>query len=112
MATSNRSFRPEMDWTMDADIPHRFKQWKRQVRNEVRLLMTGDSSKGVGYACTIVLVSAGEQGEDIIDQAGLFGERSDHIVKDEDPTTSGQGNLSAAVPSSSSSNWTSMWERE
>ncbi|ELT87713.1 hypothetical protein CAPTEDRAFT_213069 [Capitella teleta] len=44
-----------MDLTMDADLPHRFKQWKRQVRNEVRLLMAGDSSKGEAYACTMVL---------------------------------------------------------
>ncbi|ELT95629.1 hypothetical protein CAPTEDRAFT_213329 [Capitella teleta] len=79
MANSHRPFRPEMDWTMDADLPHRFKQWKRQIKNEVRLLMAGDSSKGEAYACTMVLVCAGEQGEDIIDQAGLSGERSDHM---------------------------------
>ncbi|ELT99914.1 hypothetical protein CAPTEDRAFT_197267 [Capitella teleta] len=71
-----------MDWTMDADLPHRFKQWKRQVRNEIRLLMAGDSSTGEVYACTMVLVCAGEQGEDIIDQAGLSGLKHGDVLKD------------------------------
>ncbi|ELT89979.1 hypothetical protein CAPTEDRAFT_212796 [Capitella teleta] len=38
-----------------------------------------DSSKGEAYACTMALVCAGEQGEGIIDQAGLSGKRSDHM---------------------------------
>ncbi|ELU10989.1 hypothetical protein CAPTEDRAFT_203083 [Capitella teleta] len=54
---------------MDADLTHRFKQWKRKVRNEVRLLMAGDSSKG--RLMHALSVCVGEQGENFIDQAGL-----------------------------------------
>ncbi|ELT96750.1 hypothetical protein CAPTEDRAFT_192057 [Capitella teleta] len=76
MASINRPFRPEMDWTVDADLPHRFKLWKRQVRNEIRLQMAQDSNKRETYACMFVLVSAGEQGEDVIAKGGLSGQSS------------------------------------
>ncbi|ELT93320.1 hypothetical protein CAPTEDRAFT_205763 [Capitella teleta] len=78
MASINRPFRPEMDWTVDADLPHRFKLWKRQVRNEIRLQMAQDSNKGETYACMFVLVSAGEAGEDVIAKGGLYGESKDY----------------------------------
>ncbi|ELT87250.1 hypothetical protein CAPTEDRAFT_186299 [Capitella teleta] len=78
MASINRPFRPEMDWTVDADLPHRFKIWKRQVKNEIQLQMAQDSNKGETYACMFVLVSAGEQGEDVIAKGGLSGESKNY----------------------------------
>lgn len=79
MATAGtRPYRPEMDWTMDPELPHRFRQWKREVKNEILLQTAEDSdNKKAAYACTYVIVCAGEQGEQILTENGLIGERKD-----------------------------------
>ncbi|ELT92727.1 hypothetical protein CAPTEDRAFT_207645, partial [Capitella teleta] len=40
--------------------------------------MTEDSNKTELWACTDVVVCSGEQGEDILQQAGMLGETNDH----------------------------------
>ena len=67
-----------MDWAMDPQLPHRFRQWKRLVINELRLQMAEDPKKTKAYACTYVIVCAGEQGEQIIKDAGLLDEAEDY----------------------------------
>ncbi|ELU13902.1 hypothetical protein CAPTEDRAFT_202546 [Capitella teleta] len=70
--------RPNMDWAVDARLPQRYKEWRREVRNELRLSMAEDSDKTELWACTYVVVCSGEQGEDILQQAGMLGETNDH----------------------------------
>ena len=72
------TLRPEMDWSMDAELPQRFKVWKRQVTSELRLQMAADPKKQQLWACTYVIVCAGEQGENVIQQAKLLEETEDH----------------------------------
>ena len=72
------TLRPEMDWSMDAELPQRFKVWKRQVTSELRLQMAADPNKQQLWACTYVIVCAGEQGENVIQQAKLLEETEDH----------------------------------
>ena len=72
------TLRPEMDWSMDAELPQRFKVWKRQVTNELRLQMVADPKKQQLWACTYVIVCAGVQGENVIQQAKLLEETEDH----------------------------------
>ena len=72
------TLRPEMDWSMDAELPQRFKVWKRQVTSELRLQMAADPNKQQLWACTYVIVCAGEQGENVIQQAKLLEEAEDH----------------------------------
>ena len=72
------TLRPEMDWSMDAELPRRFKVWKRQVTSELRLQMAADPKKQQLWACTYVIVCAGEQGENVIQQAKLLEETEDH----------------------------------
>ncbi|ELU02466.1 hypothetical protein CAPTEDRAFT_220778 [Capitella teleta] len=67
-----------MDWAVDARLPQRYKEWRREVRNELRLSMAEDSDKTKLWACTYVVVCSGEQGEDILQQAGMLGETNDH----------------------------------
>ncbi|ELU17551.1 hypothetical protein CAPTEDRAFT_211192, partial [Capitella teleta] len=67
-----------MDWAIDARLPQRYKEWRREVRNELRLSMAEDSDKTELWACTYVVVCSGEQGEDILQQAGMLGETNDH----------------------------------
>ena len=67
-----------MDWSMDAELPQRFKVWKRQVTSELRLQMAADPKKQQLWACTYVIVCAGEQGENVIQQAKLLEETEDH----------------------------------
>ena len=55
------TLRPEMDWSVDAELPQRFKVWKRQVTSELRLQMAADPNKQQLWACTYVIVCAGEQ---------------------------------------------------
>ncbi|ELU14742.1 hypothetical protein CAPTEDRAFT_215338 [Capitella teleta] len=62
-----------MDWAVDARLPQRYKEWRREVRNELRLSMAEDSDKTELWACTYVVVCSGEQGEDILQQAGMLG---------------------------------------
>ena len=72
------TLRSEMDWSMDAELPQRFKVWKRQVTSGLRLQMAADPNKQQLLACTYVIVCAGEQGEDVIQQAKLLEETEDH----------------------------------
>ena len=72
------TLRPEMDWSMDAELPQRFKVWKRQVTSELRLQMAEDPNKQQLWACTYIIVCAGEQGENVIQQAKLLEEKEDH----------------------------------
>ena len=72
------TLRPEMDWSMDAELPQQFKLWKRQVTSELRLQMPADPKKQQLWACTYVIVCAGEQGENVIQQAKLLEETEDH----------------------------------
>ena len=72
------TLRPEMDWSMDAELPQRFKVWKRQVTSELRLQVAADLKKQQLWACTYVVVCAGEQGENVIQQAKLLEETEDH----------------------------------
>ena len=72
------TLRPEMDWSMDAELPQRFKVWKGQVTSELRLQMAADPKKQQLWACTYVIVCAGEQGENVIQQAKLLEETEDH----------------------------------
>ena len=72
------TLRPEMDWSMDAELPQRFKVWKRQVTSELRLQMAADPKKQLLWACTYVIVCAGEQGENVIQQAKLLEETEEH----------------------------------
>ena len=72
------TLRPEMDWSMDAELPQRFKVWKRQVTSELRLQMAADPKKQQLWACTYVIDCAGEQGENVIQQAKLLEETEDH----------------------------------
>ncbi|ELT99663.1 hypothetical protein CAPTEDRAFT_217439, partial [Capitella teleta] len=67
-----------MDWAVDARLPQRYKEWRREVRDELRLSMAEDSDKTELWACTYVVVCSGEQGEDILQQAGMLGETNDH----------------------------------
>ena len=60
------TLRPEMD----AELPQRFKVWKRQVTSELRLQMAADPNKQQLWACTYVIVCAGEQGENVIHTVG------------------------------------------
>ena len=39
------TLRPEIDWSMDAELPQRYKVWKRQVTSELRLQMAADPKK-------------------------------------------------------------------
>ena len=57
--------RPEIDWTVDSELPSRFKQWRRHVSNEIRLLMAEDPNKKEEWACTFAasLLSALESKE-------------------------------------------------
>ena len=68
-STSNPAL--EMDWSMDAELPQRFKVWKRQVTGELRLQMAEDPYKQQLWACTYITVCAGVQGEHVIPQAQL-----------------------------------------
>ena len=72
------TLRPEMDWSMDAELPQRFKVWKRQVTSELKLQMAADPKKQQLWACTYVIVCAGEQGENVIQQVKLLEETEDH----------------------------------
>ncbi|ELU01549.1 hypothetical protein CAPTEDRAFT_201809 [Capitella teleta] len=74
----NTRTRPNMDWAVDARLPQRYKEWRRKVRNELRLSMAEDSDKTELWACTSVVVCSGEQGEDILQQAGMLCETNDH----------------------------------
>ena len=67
-----------MDWSMDAELPQRFKVWKRQVTSELRLQMAAEPNKQQLWACTYVIVCAGEQGENVIQQTKLLEETEDH----------------------------------
>jgi hypothetical protein len=71
-ARSSSLYRPEMDWSVDPELPLRLRKWKRQVISEIKLLMAEE--KTVAFACTYVKVCSGEQGEQIIKDAGLSGE--------------------------------------
>ena len=72
------TLRPEMDWSMDAELPQRYKVWKRQVTSELRLQMAEDTNKQQLWACTFIIVCAGEQGENVIQQAKLLEEKEDY----------------------------------
>ena len=72
------TLRPEMDWSMDAELPQRFKVWKRQVTSELRLQMAEDPNKQQLCACTYIIVCAGEQGENVIQQAQVLEEKEDY----------------------------------
>ena len=72
------TLRPEMDWSMNAELPTRFKVWKRQVTSELRLQMAEDPKQQQLWACTYVIVCAGAQGENVIQQAKLLEETEDH----------------------------------
>ena len=72
------TLRPEMDWSVDAELPQRFKVWKRQVTSELRLQMAEDPNKQQLWACTYIIVCAGEQGENVIQQAKLLEEKEDY----------------------------------
>ncbi|ELU15345.1 hypothetical protein CAPTEDRAFT_214255 [Capitella teleta] len=74
----NTRTRPNIDWAVDARLPQRYKEWRREVRNELRLSMAEDSDKTELWAFTYVVVCSGEQGEDILQQAGMLGETNDH----------------------------------
>ena len=63
---------------MDAELPQRFKVWKRQVTGELRQQMAADPKKQQLWACTYVIVCAGEQGENVIQRAKLLEETEDH----------------------------------
>ena len=76
---ASKPYRPSIDWTADPDLPKRFKVWKKQVQDELRLLMADDPDKKKAYACTYVLVCAGEHGEDILTKENLHGEREDYV---------------------------------
>ncbi len=73
-----KPYRPCMDWTADPSIPDRFKVWKKQVQDEVHLLMADDPDKKKAYACTYVLVCSGEHGEEILRKEKMDGEREDY----------------------------------
>ena len=60
---------------MDAELPQRYKVWKRQVTSELRLQMAEDPNKQKLWAYTYIIVCAGEQGEDVIQQAKLLEEK-------------------------------------
>ena len=72
------TLRPEMDWSMNAELPQRYKVWKRQVTSELRLQMAEDTNKQQLWACTFIIVCAGEQGENVIQQAKLLEEKEDY----------------------------------
>ena len=74
------TMRPDLDGSMDAElhVPQRFKVWKRQVTSELRLQMAADPKKQQLWACTYVIVWAGEQGENAIQQAKLLEETENH----------------------------------
>ena len=72
------TLRPEMDWSMDAELPQRYKVWKRQVTSELRLQMAEDPNKQQLWPCTYIIVCAGEQGENVIQQAKLLEEKEDY----------------------------------
>ncbi|ELU02417.1 hypothetical protein CAPTEDRAFT_208841 [Capitella teleta] len=61
-----------MDRAVDARLPQRYKEWRREVRNELRLSIAKDSDKTEMWACTNVVVCSWEQGEDILQQAGML----------------------------------------
>lgn len=65
---SKKPYRPEMDWSSDPDLLQRFKIWKKQVQDEVRLMLAEEKKKA--YACMYVLVCSGEHGEDILKKRG------------------------------------------
>ena len=72
------TLRPGMDWSMDAELPQRYKVWKRQVTSGLRLQMAEDTNKQQLWACTYIIVCAGEQGENVIQQAKLLEEKEDY----------------------------------
>lgn len=72
--------RPELDWSPDAELPQRFRTWKRQISNEVLLQTAEDPSKKAAYACAYVIVCSGEHGEHILRESGHLGERKDYKV--------------------------------
>ena len=65
------TLRPEIDWSMNAEH-------KRQVTSELRLQMAANPNKQQLWASTYVIVCAGEQGENVIQQAKLLEETEDH----------------------------------
>ena len=73
------TLRPEMDWSMDAKLPQRFKVWKRRVTSELRLQMAAYHRKQQLWACTYVIVCAEKQGENVIQQAKLLEEKEDSL---------------------------------
>ena len=89
-----------MDWTADPELPRRFKTWKKQVQDEVRLFMAEDPEKKKTYACTYILVCAGEHGEDLLRKAKLDGEQEDYkkMLKGlEDSITPPSNNLEDSI---------------
>ncbi|ELT88546.1 hypothetical protein CAPTEDRAFT_184987 [Capitella teleta] len=67
-------YRPELDWSPDAELSQRFRSWKRQIDNEVKLQLAEDPEKRAVHACVYVIICSGEHGEHIIKESGLFGE--------------------------------------
>ena len=76
MAT--RQYRPNLDWTPDTKLPHRFAHWKAEVEDEI-LLFEGEE-KPSKYICNYVKVCAGERGKAIIREAGVDKEEKDYTV--------------------------------
>ena len=80
MSSRTAAARPEIDWTVDSELPSHFKEWQRHVSNEIRLLMAEDPNKKEEWACTFAIVCFGEQGVNILQQAGKLGEKIDFTV--------------------------------
>ncbi len=58
-----KPYRPSIDWTADPDLPNRFKVWKKQIQDEVRLLMADDPDKRkhmLAHMSQFVLVNRGK----------------------------------------------------
>ena len=87
---------------MDAELPQRFKIWKRQVTSELRLQMAEDPNKQQLSACSYIIVCAGEQGENVIQQAKLLEEKEYHtkILDALEEFVSQKRDVSVTLPSS------------
>ena len=57
--------RPSMDWTLDIELPQRFKRWKFEVECELKLFQ-GDG-KTEHFLQSYIEVCAGEAGQELLE---------------------------------------------
>ena len=58
--------RPSIDWSQDTELPERFKQWKFEVKNELKLFK-GEGKKEL-YLQNYIEVCAGKVGQEMLEE--------------------------------------------